>query len=83
MLRPTAIDVSPLDEYKILIIFNNGEKKILDLSDRINHPFFASLKEKKVFKTVHVNGITVEWEGEIDICPDELYYDSEAIKKEN
>ncbi|HAM15385.1 MAG TPA: hypothetical protein DCP91_05915 [Eggerthellaceae bacterium] len=27
-----------------------------------------------MFKSVLVNGMTVEWTGGQDICPDELYY---------
>jgi hypothetical protein len=76
MLRPKAIEVKPLDDYKLYIVFNSGEEKIFDLKDKINHIFFAPLKDETVFKTVHTNGITVEWDGEIDICPDELYYNS-------
>jgi hypothetical protein len=34
----------------------------------------------ELFKTVHTNGFTVEWEQEIDLCPDELYYESVSIK---
>lgn len=80
MLRPKAIEVKPLEDYKLFIVFNSGERKIFDLKDKINHVFFAPLKDENVFKTVHINGITVEWEGEIDVCPDELYYDSVSVK---
>lgn len=81
MLRPSAIEVKPLKDYKIFIVFNNGEKKIFDLKDKIEYVFFSPLKDEKVFKTVHTNRITVEWEGEIDVCPDELYYDSKIIEE--
>jgi hypothetical protein len=81
MLRPRVIEVKTLENYKILVVFNSGEKKKFDLKDKINHVFFAPLKDEKVFNTVHTNGIMVEWDGEIDVCPDELYFNS--INTEN
>ena len=82
MLRPRVIEVKPLGDYKLYVVFDSGEKKIFDLKDKINHVFFSPLKDDKVFKTVHTNGITVEWEGEIDVCPDELYYNSVIIQEQ-
>lgn len=63
MLRPRAIEVKPLENYKIFVGFNNSEKKIFNMANKINHIFFAPLKDEKVFNTVHTNGITVEWDG--------------------
>lgn len=79
MLRPKAIEVKPLEEYKIYLLFNSGERKIFDLKNKIDHVFYSPLKDERVFKTVHTNGVTVEWDGEIDVCPDELYYDSVLV----
>ncbi len=80
MLRPKVIEVRPTENYELYLKFNNGEEKILDMKGKINHIFFAPLKNKELFKTVHTNGITVEWDQEIDLCPDEIYYESVAIK---
>ncbi len=76
MLRPTAIEVSALNDYKILIKFDNEEKKIFDVSKLFSRKPFISLKDKSIFNTAHTNGITIEWVNDIDICPDELYYES-------
>ena len=45
--------VKPLENYRLLITFDNNEVKI--------------------------NPLTIEWAGGIDICPDELYYNSMPI----
>ena len=76
MLRPCAKEVKPLDGYKILLTFDTGEKKIYNMEPRLNDGFFSSLKDKLLFETVKVNGMTVEWDNEIDLCPDDLYYNS-------
>mgnify|MGYP002075266233 CR=1 FL=1 len=74
MLRPTAIEVKPCDNYELIIKFNNNETRLYDVKRLLEYPVFKPLKEKKIFETVHTNGITIEWQNEIDIYPDELYY---------
>ena len=80
MLRPCAKEVKALDDYKILLTFDTGEKKIYNMEPRLKDIFFSPLKDKTLFKTVKVNGITVEWDNEIDMCPDDLYYNSFILK---
>jgi hypothetical protein len=46
---------------------------------KIGARIFCTFKKQELFKTVHTNGFTVEWDQEIDLCPDELYYDSVLI----
>lgn len=75
-MRPKAIDVKPLENYEILVIFNNGEEKIFDVKPYLEHKVFAELKKKEMFKTVKVGGMSIEWANGADICPDELYNNS-------
>jgi antitoxin component YwqK of YwqJK toxin-antitoxin module len=74
MLRPTATDVKVLDNYKLHIKFDNGEEKIFDASKLFDRIPFLPLKDKAVFKNVEINGISIAWNEDIDVCPDELYY---------
>lgn len=80
MLRPTPIKVQIFDDYTLIISFDNGEVKRFDVKPYFKFKAFEPLKKIPIFKTVKPNGITVEWVGEIDICPDELYYNSEPLK---
>ena len=70
------IEVTPLENYKLLITFDNHESRLFDVAPYINDSFFASLGNPVIFKSVKVNPISIEWTGGIDICPDELYYNS-------
>jgi len=70
------VDVKCLDEYILLITFNNNEKRLFDVEPYLCDSFFAPLRNKQIFNTAKISPITVEWQGEIDICPDELYYNS-------
>lgn len=79
MLRPTAKEVKIRDNYQIEIKFDNGEIRMFDVEKLFNRKPFVPLLDKVISKTVRTNGITVEWAEDIDICPDELYFDSVLI----
>ena len=46
-MRPRAIDVKPLDNYMLLVKFNNGEEKIFDVKPYLTHKAFLELKNKE------------------------------------
>jgi hypothetical protein len=73
---PSPVSVKVLSDYRLFLCFDNQEKRIFDASPYLKHEYFASLKNPVVFGTAKTNGLTVEWLGEIDICPDELYENS-------
>ncbi len=76
MLRPCAINVTPLDDFKLLVEFDNREKRIFNVAPYIKGLFYGELKDKCYFRRVKTNGYSIEWENGQDICPDELYYGS-------
>lgn len=78
-MRPKAIDVKPLDNYKLKVFFDNGEIKIYDAKPLIKGDWFGELSDKNIFNTAHVAGLSVEWIHGQDICPDDLYYSSISI----
>jgi len=78
-MRPRAIDVKPLEDYRLLIKFSNGEEKVFDVKPYLEDKVFFELKNKELFKTVKVGGLSIEWANGLDICPDELYNKSKKI----
>jgi len=79
MLRPTAINVQPDDGYTLLIMFDNGEFRKFDATPYLDGEWYQELKDLSIFDKVKVNGVTVEWPGGQDICPDDLYFNSTKI----
>ena len=77
--RPTAIAVKPMEDYKLLVTFDNEERKLFDVAPYIKGSWFGQLRDKATFDRVHIGGLSVEWPGGQDICPDRLYYDSVAL----
>ena len=70
------IEVMPLEHYKLLIVFDNKEKRIFDVNPYLDDSFFAPLRNPAIFNSVKISPISIQWAGGIDICPDELYYNS-------
>lgn len=80
MLRPTAKKVDTLPDFRILLEFDNGEVKIFDVKPYIRGKWYGELGDDVYFRSVMVNGYSVEWANGQDPCPDELYYNSVAVK---
>lgn len=76
-MNPRIKKVIPTDNYKLKLIFTNGERKLYDCSKLLTFGVFQELKDKDYFKQAKVLDGTVVWPHEQDICPDTLYLDSE------
>ncbi len=79
MLRPTVTKVIPEDDYKLMLEFDNGEKKSFDVKPYIKGTWFGKLNDKFYFSQVKTNGFNIEWLDGQDICPDDLYYNSVKV----
>lgn len=76
-MNPRVSKVIPTDNYKLMLIFTNGERGIYDCSGLLNFGVFKELENKNYFIKARVLDGTVVWPHEQDICPDTLYIDSE------
>ena len=74
------VEVKPLEHYKLLITFDNMEQRLFDVSPYLNDDFFAPLRNQTIFNSVKISPVSIEWLGGIDMCPDELYYNSVKIQ---
>lgn len=59
--------------YSLEIVFNNGIKKVVDLSNSLNGQVFAPLKDIQFFKQFRINFNTIEWENGADFAPEYLF----------
>ena len=72
-----VLDVKPLDDYKLLLTFENNEKRIFNLKPYMKKGLFKDLKDKNIFNSVKISFDTIEWANRLDICPEFLYKESE------
>ena len=69
-------EVKPIDNYKLILTFENNEVKIFDMIPYLDKGIFQELKDENLFKAVKVSFYSIEWPNEADIDPETLYEDS-------
>ena len=79
----SIIDVKPLDEYKLLLTFENKEKRLFDVSPYLNMGKFSELKEPSLFNTVKIKFDSIEWNNSLDLDPELLYQESIELNEES
>jgi hypothetical protein len=67
------IDVKPLENYQLLLTFENNEKKIFNMKPYLDKGIFSELKDEKKFRSVRVSFDSIEWCNQADLDPEFLY----------
>lgn len=65
--------VKPLQDYKLLVEFENGEKRVKDMKPYLEKGVFTKLKNKEFFDKVKIAYGTICWGEDIDLCADSIY----------
>jgi hypothetical protein len=69
----SIIKVEALDNYLLKLTFENKEERIFDVKPFLNKGKFTELTDMQLFKSVHVNFDTIEWNNNLDLDPESLY----------
>ena len=75
-MNPRVENVTTTDDYKLKLVFTNGETGVFDCSHLLDFGVFKELNDLNYFSQARVEHGTVTWPHEQDICPDTLYLDS-------
>jgi len=78
-MYPVVKSVVPQDDFTLLLIYDNDEKKVFDMKPLLNRQPFSALADKTLFLKVKTSFDTIEWGNEIDIDPEYLYEKSETV----
>ena len=74
-----VVNVEAKPNYKLLLVFENGEKRVFDMSPYMDKKPFVQLKGSPLFAKAFVDYGTVVWPGNIDIAPETLYDRSRPV----
>jgi hypothetical protein len=77
-MLPAVNAVQTLPDYRLLLTFDNGDRKFFDMSPYLCYPVFQRLQNPGFFALARIDYGTVTWPGEIDIAPETLYVDGVA-----
>lgn len=76
-MNPRVQSVMATDDYKLHLVFSNGEHGVYDCAHLLDFGVFKELQELHYFKRVTCEHGTVVWPHHQDICPDTLYLESQ------
>jgi hypothetical protein len=79
---PILLDVVSVEasaDYKLRLQFENGEKRIFDMSPYMKKKPFVQLENSPLFTKAFIDYGTVVWPGNIDIAPETLYEHSQPV----
>ena len=80
-MNPRVRTVIATDSHQLEITFTNGEVGVYDCAPFLDFGVFQELRDIAYFKQARVEGGTVVWPHEQDICPDTLYEDSKKVAR--
>jgi hypothetical protein len=78
-MNPYIKKVQPLDNYCLMVWFENGEQKIFDVKPYLNKGVFSQLKDLSLFASVRVIAGSIEWSNGLDLSYDTLYLQGLAL----
>jgi hypothetical protein len=82
-MKPRLISVEPLSDYRLLLTYENNERRLFDTNPYLDCGIFAQLRDEALFRSVRVVFDTVEWSNGADLCPEVLYARSELQESIN
>ena len=71
MLR--VIDLDYISDYKLLVTFSDGNRKIVNLEPYLKGEVFGELLDKEKFVQYGLTRVTIEWANGADLAPEFLY----------
>ena len=73
-MNPRVIQITPLGNDSLQIVFSNHEVRLFDVKPYLNKNVFEELKDVSLFNSAKVFNGTVTWNNEFDFCPDTFLY---------
>lgn len=66
----SIVKVTPVEGFSLVVIFDNGQTRILDMRPFLDFGVFRQIKKTEEFNRVHVAFDTVEWDCGVDLDPE-------------
>ena len=79
MLMNRVKEVTALPDYRLGIVFRNGERGVFDCNPYKGYGCLSGIWADGVFDKVIADHGTVMWPNGEDLCPDEVYDNSTKI----
>jgi hypothetical protein len=74
--QPKAVQVAPHPDYRLLITFDNDEKRFFDVKPYLTTKPYDELKDHSLFNEAKISGTKIEWRPRLDIDLSVVYSES-------
>jgi hypothetical protein len=81
-MNPRIHQVTAGNDYRLTLVFANGEERIFDMRPYLEYPVFRPLQHPDFFKLARADHGTAVWPNEIDFDPDALYLESSPVRSQ-
>ncbi|MCX7012933.1 MAG: DUF2442 domain-containing protein [Candidatus Sumerlaeota bacterium] len=78
-MNPYVDQVHPLDDYRLEVVFENGERRIFDVKPYLQRGVFVRLQNRAACRGARVVAGSVEWPGGVDLSYDTLYLEGQPM----
>ena len=72
-MYPSVKEVVAGPDYVLSIVFDNGERGVLDMKEVLDFGIFQRIKNYEAFRRVRVAFDTIEWDCGVDLDPEFVY----------
>ncbi len=72
-----TISAKALPDYKVEVVFNNGQRGVFDCKYLLQYETSAGLADYSLFSQVRVEHGTLCWPDDIDVAPETVWAESE------
>ena len=80
-MNPRITKVTALENHALLLHFDNGEQRRMDIRPYLAYGVFERLRDPGFFALVQPDHGTVCWPGGIDLDPDSVYLESTTVTR--
>ena len=63
----------PVANYKVEVVFGNGQKGVFDCAYLLNYEMSSSLSNVQLFNQVRAENGTLTWPNDIDVAPEVVW----------
>lgn len=79
-VNPATTEVRVLDDYNLLLTFEDGGRRVFDVKPYLDMGVFRELKDPTLFGSARISFDSVEWANGADLCPEVLFSDSIPVE---
>ena len=79
-MYPAVSEVVANRDFSLSLVFETGEKRVLDMKPYLDFGVFKRLQDFERFRRVRVAFDTIEWDDDMDLDPEFVYKKSAPLK---